>query len=68
MSAAKSKSHPNHSTNTQTETEVEVLYQKVGNRWYSFYLIEDDVVMNEVDAKAVEATRQSIEPGSDLEE
>lgn len=29
--------------------EVEVLYQKIGNRWFAFSELENDVVYNSID-------------------
>ena len=47
MSATKNNQNqnPNKTTNTSTEQLTDVLYQKLGEHWFAFSLIDDDVFM-----------------------
>ncbi len=36
------------SKNTQTEQEVDVLYQKLGDQWFAFSVVNDEVFMSPV--------------------
>lgn len=56
-SANKSENKP-----TQNQDSVEVLYQKMGDRWFAFSLIEDEVFVgsvtqHEIDAGKIESLR-----------
>ena len=48
---------------TKNEDVVEVLYQKIGNRWYSFFVIDDDVFMGSVPNEAIEDLRPQTDRG-----
>lgn len=55
---------PKHQNATNEEV-VEVLYQKIGNRWYSFFVINDDVFMGSVPNEAIEDLRpEAVKTGS----
>ncbi len=47
MSASKS-TQVNNSTKTADEQFVDVLYQKLGENWFAFSLIDDDVFMSPI--------------------
>jgi hypothetical protein len=36
---------------------VEVLYQKLGDRWYAFSLINNEVFVGSLDQKSIEASK-----------
>jgi hypothetical protein len=40
--------HKNTNKNPQSAETVEVLYQKLGDRWYAFSLIDDDVFVGSI--------------------
>lgn len=54
MSQANSnkKSHENKQNQDQT---VEVLYQRLGNKWFAFSLIDDEVFVGSVPEEAIHA-------------
>lgn len=43
--------------NTAKELDADVLYQKLGDRWFAFSLIEDEVFMSPVDEETIEGIR-----------
>jgi hypothetical protein len=47
MTASKSKKN-NQNTNTNNDQYVDVLYQKLGDNWFAFSLIDDEVFMSPV--------------------
>ena len=47
MTASKSKKN-NTNTNQTNEQYVDVLYQKLGDNWFAFSLIDDEVFMSPV--------------------
>jgi hypothetical protein len=46
-------------TNTKNniETEVEVLYQKLGNTWYAFSMVGDDVYSCPISEEQIQSVR-----------
>jgi ribosomal protein L20A (L18A) len=40
--------HTKEMPNTQNERVVEVLYQKMGDRWFAFSLIDDEVFVGSI--------------------
>jgi hypothetical protein len=65
----KNKSNANNSSKkkSQDTNEVEVLYQRMGDRWFAFSLIEDEVYVGSltpeeiIDAREAEASQQPAE-------
>jgi len=47
MSATKSKK-PSNNSNSTNDQYVDVLYQKLGENWFAFSLIDDEVFMSPV--------------------
>ena len=41
-----------------TSQEVEVLYQKLGDQWYAFSMIDDDMFMAPVDEAQIQQIRR----------
>jgi hypothetical protein len=58
----------------ETELEVEVLYQKLGDRWFAFSIVNDEVFMSPVSddqiavAKRGTPTTTDYTPNADFEE
>ena len=48
--SSKSKFAGNKATNEQ---EVEVLYQKLGENWFAFSIVDEDVFMSPVSAEQI---------------
>jgi hypothetical protein len=58
------KNQATHAGAVTANKEVDVLYQKMGDRWFAFSLINDEVFVgsieqSEIDALEVEAPRRS---------
>ena len=53
-----SASNKDLDVNKKDEQMVDVLYQKIGNQWYSFYVMDDEVVMGAVSEETVHAMRE----------
>jgi hypothetical protein len=49
--ANNSKKIVNHNNNDQT---VEVLYQKMGNRWFAFSLIDEEVFVGSISQEEID--------------
>jgi hypothetical protein len=43
--------------NPQSEVEVDVLYQKLGERWYAFSIVNDEVFMSPVSDDQIHSAR-----------
>ncbi len=56
-----------HTTRKQqaTDATVEVLYQRMGNKWYAFSLIDDEVFMGEVPEEAISEIQENTDPNTD---
>lgn len=77
MSASKSKKTANDRKNNADDQIVDVLYQKLGENWFAFSLIGDEMFMSPVsddkiaeiknDDTAVTAIRPNAAAGSDYE-
>ena len=47
--SANSKNRANNNTlNNNVEQEADVLYQKLGNTWFAFSIVEDEVFMSPI--------------------
>lgn len=55
--SAKSAKKPN-STAQNHDQEVEVLYQKLGDQWYAFSMIDDEAFMSPVTEDQIEEVRR----------
>lgn len=44
-----------HAAAISTEKEVEVLYQRMGDRWFAFSLIGDEVFMGSIEQSEIDA-------------
>jgi hypothetical protein len=53
----KSKQIKNNAKAMNQELDAEVLYQKLGDRWFAFSLIGDEVFMSPVDEEIIEGIR-----------
>lgn len=51
---AKNLEIQNNPNTENTDNMVEVLYQKMGNRWFAFSLVGDEVYMGSISQDAVE--------------
>jgi hypothetical protein len=62
MSGSKISSQKNNTKNQseKKETEVEVLYQKLGNTWYAFSMIEDEVYVAPVTEEKITEIRNEL--------
>lgn len=47
------------------DREVEVLYQKIGNRWYAFSLIDEEMFFTPVPEEAIDP-EFTVQPGQDI--
>lgn len=52
MSATSKKATPIIGITAQGSQEAQVLYQKLGNRWYAFSLVNDEVFVGAVSGSA----------------
>ncbi len=43
---------------TKTEQEVEVLYQKLGDQWFAFSIVNDEVFMSPVTSDQIQDIRR----------
>ncbi len=50
-------SHSNQKSNSQ-EKDVEVLYQKLGENWFAFSIIDEDVFMSPVPEEKIEEIKR----------
>ncbi|OFZ70151.1 MAG: hypothetical protein A3K03_04945 [Bdellovibrionales bacterium RIFOXYD1_FULL_44_7] len=41
------------------EQEIEVLYQKMGDRWFAFSLIDDEVFVGSISQEEIDAAEQT---------
>lgn len=48
MSASKTKKQTNNTTTTENDQYVDVLYQKLGENWFAFSLIDNEMFMSPV--------------------
>jgi len=62
---AKSKSIRSAEKNTNTDSSrlVDVLYQRMGDRWYAFSLVDDEVFFSPVDQDLID--QKSARPDPD---
>ncbi|MEO7162204.1 MAG: hypothetical protein ABI041_04740 [Bdellovibrionia bacterium] len=53
----------NKSTNQKPQTEkdktVEVLYQKLGDRWFAFSMIDDEVFVGSINQSEIDSNRKA---------
>jgi len=42
----------------ELEFEADVLFQRLGNKWYAFSVVEDDCLMTEVSEEEVQKTQK----------
>lgn len=47
--------------NTESEQTIEVLYQKMGDRWFAFSLVDDEVLFGSISQSEIE---MSLKPQS----
>ncbi len=52
-----SKSTNSNKASKLTEQDVDVLYQKLGDRWFAFSIINDEVFMAPIAAEQIEEMR-----------
>ena len=48
MSSSSTNNSIRNSATTQSEKEVDVLYQRLGDQWFAFSIVEDEVFMSPV--------------------
>lgn len=48
--------------NSQTDTTVEILYQKLGDRWFAFSMIEDEIYFGAISQELIDASKSSPKP------
>jgi hypothetical protein len=56
-----SKNQNQNTNNTRGKETVEVLYQKMGDRWFAFSLINDEVFVGSIPASELERQSQQAE-------
>lgn len=54
-------------TNKKSTGEVEVLYQRMGDRWYAFSLVGEEVFFGQVDPQIVGKTEENADEFADFE-
>jgi hypothetical protein len=59
MSQAQNKKAPKQTSNQPTDGTVEVLYQRLGNKWFAFSLIDDEVFVGSVPEEAIASDASS---------
>jgi hypothetical protein len=52
----------NLTKNPAVEQEVDVLYQRIGDKWYAFSVVEDEVFMGEVPEEAIHSAKAGDKP------
>jgi len=57
MTASKSKKN-RQNTSSANDQYVDVLYQKLGDNWFAFSLIDDEVFMSPVSEDKIEEIKQ----------
>jgi hypothetical protein len=57
-----SKTNQNQANAINTEMEVEVLYQKLGDRWFAFSIVNDEVFMSPVSDDQIQQARVGQNP------
>jgi hypothetical protein len=56
----------NQKKNSMTEQDVDVLYQKLGDRWFAFSIINDEVFMAPItEEKIIEIKQERRSPDSE---
>jgi hypothetical protein len=60
----KNKQTKNNAKAMNQDLDAEVLYQKLGDRWFAFSLIGDEVFMSPVDEETIEGIRAEAGSGN----
>ena len=66
MANSKALNKTTSQNDSNLEVETEVLYQKLGDRWFAFSIINDEVFMSPVTEDKVIAVKQEGSPSTRL--
>lgn len=58
------QANQNTASNSSGENNVEVLYQKMGNRWFAFSIVEGEVFMGSISQEEIDALEAGKAPGT----
>ena len=58
MADQKNQNNTQTMTHTTAKGEVEVLYQKMGDRWFAFSLINDEVFVGSITQEEIDQTEK----------
>ena len=61
--SANSKSNTTQTNAAKSEQEVDVLYQKLGDKWFAFSVVGDDVFMSPVSDDQINDIKTQETPG-----
>ncbi len=56
------RSGSNHKTQITQDGTVEVLYQKMGDRWFAFSLIDDEVFVGSISQEEIDVLESGANP------
>lgn len=66
MSASAKNKNSFKSVEKTAAGEIEVLYQKIGNRWFAFSELDNDIVYNSIDEEILLEPSDLVSPSKEL--